>query len=172
MPRSHNLSPFAEDFFDRAPITYRIDTRIPVRPERAWAELTRENTLDWCSEINSIEFTSPEPHGIGTTRSAVLGHGRIKLSERYFIWEADTEASRYRNAFLVTDANIPGLRRFGEYTEVVADGDGSRLRWTFAVELATSSTIAHSVVGGVFRIPLGRVKSDTIKHFNTLPIQN
>ncbi|NNH70893.1 SRPBCC family protein [Nocardia uniformis] len=168
MPRSHQLSPFAEDFFDSAPIIYRIDTHIPVSPERAWTELTRNDTLDWCSEINSIEFTSPEPHGVETTRSAVLGHGLVKLSEKYFIWEAVPGSGRYRNAFLVTDANIPGLRRFGECTEVVADGAGSRLRWTFAVELATSSKIAHSVVGGVFRVPLGRVKSDTIKHFRNL----
>ena len=54
MARTHQLEPIDVDFFDSAPITYRIDVNLPVTPARAWAELTRQNTLDWCLSLIHI----------------------------------------------------------------------------------------------------------------------
>jgi hypothetical protein len=168
MARRFAMSEFGQEFFDSAPIIYRIDTLIPVSPQRAWAELTNDNTLDWCRAINSVDFTSSKPHGVGTTRTAVLGHGRIRLHERYFLWEDHPEQGHYRNAFQVIEANLPGLRRFGELTEVRPSGAGTHLCWTFAVELATSSKVVHSVLATAFRVPLAMVKADTIEYFGNL----
>ena len=91
MVRRFEMSEFGQEFFDSAPIIYRIDTLIPVSPQRVWAELTNDNTLDWCRAINSVDFISSKPHGVGTTRTAVLGHSRIRLHERYFLWEDHPE---------------------------------------------------------------------------------
>ncbi|MFT4127816.1 MAG: SRPBCC family protein, partial [Gordonia sp. (in: high G+C Gram-positive bacteria)] len=135
MSRSYPLKPFGPAFFDVAPISYRIDVNIPVSPARAWAELTRQNTLDWCRAIKSIQFTSAAPYGEGTTREAVLAPGFATLSEYFFDWVEDAEAGSYHNAFRVESVTIPGLSRFGEYTEVTPSDIGSRLVWVFALEL-------------------------------------
>ncbi|MDL9938436.1 SRPBCC family protein [Gordonia sp. ABSL1-1] len=139
MARSYALESFELDFFDRAPISYRIDVRIPVSPARAWAELTRQHTLDWCKAITSIEFTAPAPYGVGTTRTAKLARGLATLHEEFFSWTADPDTGRYHNAFRVRDASVPGIRRFGELTEISPAEVGSRLVWAFALELPSSA---------------------------------
>ncbi|KQR99958.1 hypothetical protein ASG12_04170 [Williamsia sp. Leaf354] len=164
----HQLQPIDDvSFFHRAPVAYRFTVDLPVTPDVAWAELTRQNTLDWCRMIKKVTFTSPEPHGVGTTRTAELAPGLVKINERFFVWEADAEAGTYRNAFTVVSANVPGLRRFGELTEVVPSGLGSRLTWAFAIEPAgpLAKLPGLSVVS---KPALGTFRTDTVKHFAKL----
>ncbi|WHU45524.1 SRPBCC family protein [Gordonia sp. L191] len=171
MARTYDLEPFDLDFFDTAPISYRIDINIPVSPQRAWAELTRQNTLDWCKAIKSIEFTSAAPYGLGTTRQASLAPGYVTLSEVFFDWTEDAENSSYHNAFRVAKVNVPGMRRFGEYTEVTPAAVGSRLVWAFALELGPSSR-ALNAFSNPASVPVFKsIESDTLRHFAHLTPQ-
>ncbi|GAC70443.1 SRPBCC family protein [Gordonia soli] len=165
MARTYPLETIDIDFFDTAQITYRIDARIPVSPARAWAELTRQNTLDWCRAITSIEFTSPAPYGVGTTRTAKLAKGLTTLHEHFFLWEEDADAERYRNAFGVLDASVPGTKRFGEYTEIQPADVGSRLIWTFALELPSKAKAVTAFSGPTASTVFKTVEADTLAHF-------
>lgn len=170
MARTHQLEPIDVDFFDSAPITYRIDVNLPVTPARAWAELTRQNTLDWCRAIKSIEFTSPAPYGVGTTRRAALpGAG---LSEHFFVWDEDAATGNYRNAFYAASASTPGLRRFGELTEVTPADVGCRLIWLFGIELATSAKVVSAFSGPTASKVFKTVETDTLRHFAQLSPQS
>ncbi|WP_203338683.1 SRPBCC family protein [Nocardioides limicola] len=165
--RTFDLAPIDLGFFTDAPISYRMDVHLPVAPAVAWGELTRQNTLDWCRVIRKIEFTSPAPYGVGTTRQAALGPGFVSLSEVFFDWNEDAEAGRYRNAFQVERSTVPGMKRFGELTEVQPAEVGCRLIWTFALELPSNAApvtaFSAPTAAKVFRT----VENDTIRHFAT-----
>ncbi|WFN93759.1 SRPBCC family protein [Gordonia sihwensis] len=163
---AYDLQPFDESYFDTAPMKYTIDVHIPVAPETAWAEFTRQNTLDWCRALNSVTYTSPAPYGVGTTRSVALAPGVVKMDEYFFLWDEDSETSTYKHGFHGVRANIPGLRKFGEYTEVSPTEHGSRLVWKFAMELGSTGLppfLSGPIANGAF----GTVKTDTVKHFAT-----
>ncbi|TYQ10801.1 UNVERIFIED_ORG: polyketide cyclase/dehydrase/lipid transport protein [Gordonia westfalica J30] len=169
MGRSYSLETFDLDFFDDAPVRHVIDVRLPVTPQRAWAEFTRQNTLDWCRAIKKIEFTSPPPYGAGATRKAVLGPGYVTLEEDFFDWDEEPEAGRYHNAFRVKSANVPGIRRFGEATQIDPADVGCRLRWTFALELPTKSKAVTAFSGPASSTVYKSIEADTLKHFAHLP---
>lgn len=165
---TYPLEPFDLDFFETAPVTHRFSVNLPVTPERAWAELTRQNTLDWCRIIKAINFTSPPPYGVGTTRSAQLAPAYARLSERFFCWDEDAAAGRYRNAFYVEQANVPGLRRFGELSEIEPATMGCQFTWSFAIEMrgimGRTSKFALPITNKTF----ATVETDTVKHFSQL----
>lgn len=164
---AYDLESFDEPFFDTAPMKYTIDVTLPVAPEAAWAEFTRQNTLDWCRALSSVTYTSPEPHHVGTTRSIALAPGLVKMDEVFFVWDEDAATSTFRHAFHGVRANIPGLKKFGEYTEVSPAEHGTRLVWKFAMELAGAGLppfLSGPIANGAF----GMVRTDTIKHFATM----
>ncbi|AZG45020.1 SRPBCC family protein [Gordonia insulae] len=163
MARSYSLEAIDVDFFESAPVTYRIDVNLPVTPQRAWAEFTRQNTLNWCRAIKSIEFTSPPPYGVGTTRKASLG--LAGLSEHFFVWDEDATTGNYRNAFHAVTATTPGLKRFGELTEIRPADVGCRLIWLFALELATSAKAVTAFSGPTAATVFKTVETDTVRHF-------
>ncbi|MGV9710641.1 SRPBCC family protein [Gordonia sp. NPDC003424] len=171
MPRTYQLDPVTDvSFFDDAPITYRIDVQLPVTPARAWSEFTRQNTLDWCRAIKSIEFTSPAPYGVNTSRQASLGVA--KVSEHFFVWDEDASTGNYRNAFYAESITVPGVKKFGELTEIQPAEVGCRLIWLFALELATSAK-AVSVFSGTTAAPVFKtVETDTLRHFANLTPQS
>jgi hypothetical protein len=161
------MEPFGLDFFETAPITHRFSVHLPVSAEHAWAEMTRQNTLDWCRIIKSTTFTSPPPYGVGATRTALLAPGYARLEEKFFCWDA-APGGTYRNAFYVEQSNVPGLRRFGELSEVESFGGGCRFTWSFAMELggimARTAKFALPITAKSF----GTLETDTVKHFSTL----
>ncbi len=158
------LESFDEDFFAVAPLGYTIDVNVPASPKQVWAEFTRQNTLDWCRVLHSVTYTSPEPHHVGTTRSIALAPGAVKMNEVFFIWDEDDAAQTYRHAFHGVEANIPGLKRFGELTEVTPAEHGARIVWKFAIETAGPHLppfLARRVASAAF----SSVRNDTLKHF-------
>lgn len=164
---AYDLASFDESYFDTAPMSYTIDVNIPVAPETAWAEFTRQNALDWCRALKSVTYTSPTPYKAGTTRSVALAPGFVKMDELFFLWEENFEASTYRHAFHGVRSSVPGLAKFGEYTEVSPTANGSRLVWKFAMELSgvrLPAFLSGPISSGAF----GTIKSDTIKHFASL----
>lgn len=169
MARTYVLKSFDIDFFDDAPVRHVIDVRLPVTPARAWAEFTRQGTLDWCRAIKSITFTSPPPYGAGATRRAVLGPGYVTLEEDFFHWTEDADNGKYHNAFRVKRANVPGMRRFGEATQIDPAEVGCRLRWTFALELPTTSKAVAAFSGPASATVYKTIEADTLKYFAHLP---
>lgn len=113
---------------------FRFEHRveIPVRPERVWAALAADDALtSWASGITGADWTSPRPHGVGTTRTVTVGHGAAALTEEFYRWDANS-----RMTFRVTAANRPGITRFAEDLTLTQTATGTRLTWVFAVDAA------------------------------------
>ncbi|MGL4305001.1 MAG: SRPBCC family protein [Mycobacteriaceae bacterium] len=160
---SFALEPCDEKFFQTAPIIHSFAIDLPVPTEVAWAELTGPQALSWCTGVKKVEFTSPKPYAVGTTRTVSLSIGVVS-HEKYFRWEEGR-----RNTFYMETSSAPGLRRFGEDTLVEPIAGGSRLTWSFAIELK-GPTFAHSLVSPVIKPVLKAMINDTKKHFNKLSV--
>jgi carbon monoxide dehydrogenase subunit G len=104
-----------------------IDLTAP--PRRVWKALCADDALvSWSPMITRVEWTSPRPFGVDTTRVVTLG-GVVRLAERFYRWNVNE-----RMTFTVDAASIPGLRRFGEDIALEKTTGGTRLTWTFALE--------------------------------------
>jgi uncharacterized protein YndB with AHSA1/START domain len=130
MTRWYPLEPLGESFFETAPYIYRLPVELEVPPERVWESLTSDRALaDWGLGLHRLEWTSPRPFGVGTTREVVLPGRAIAVRERFFRWDEG-----HRKTFYVTEADRPLLKRFGEDYLVEPTATGSRFTWTVAME--------------------------------------
>jgi carbon monoxide dehydrogenase subunit G len=126
----HPLEPIDESFFETAAHRYEFPIDLDVPPERVWESIqSDESVAAWGLGVKSLQWTSPRPFGVGTTREVVLPLGVMRVRERFTVWD---EGKRY--TFEVYESNRNLYRRFGENYVVEARPGGSRLTWTIAVE--------------------------------------
>ncbi|MBF6302361.1 SRPBCC family protein [Nocardia amamiensis] len=129
MAQRYALAESDDAFLATAARRYEHTVEMAAGPDAVWAALTGDDALvSWSTVITGIQWTSPRPFGVGATRTVTLGH-LIRLDERFYRWD-DGE----RMTFTVDAASIPGLRRFAEDIALAPHGEGTRLRWTFALE--------------------------------------
>jgi len=151
MPR---LGSFDESFFDTAPHRWARSWDVPAPADDFWADFV-DRPLHWCRALR-IEWTSERPFGVGATRTVTVLH-TLRGVEQFFLWEEGR-----RQAFHFTRANLPGLRRFGEYYDIEPTGAGScRFTWKLAAEPTTAGKAAvpalHLLVANLY--------GDTTRHF-------
>ena len=150
--------PVDETFFDRAP--FRVaDTFDIARPaSEVWADLTADNPLDWCRILQRIDWTSPRPFGVGTTRTARALGGANVLNEVFFRWEEGR-----RMSFHAVEASAPLFRRFAEDYLVEPASEGScRFTWVIAGEPRAPSRLADPVNRRLLRT----LFRDTRRHYD------
>ncbi|MGE4425505.1 MAG: SRPBCC family protein [Solirubrobacteraceae bacterium] len=155
-----NLAPTDESFLRTASKRYEETFSIARPAADVWAELTRDNTLDWCRLMKKgATWTSPRPFGVGTTRRASVLGGLLKVDEQYFAWEEGR-----RKAFCGVKASMPLFKRLAEEYVVEPDGDGAcTFRWLVVVEPSLAGRPGGPVNSAVFR----SLFKDTAKHFGT-----
>lgn len=131
MPKTRfSLEPVDESFFSTAPFQLRETFRIARPAAEVWAQLTQEGTLHWCRLVSSVDWTSPRPFGVGTTRTVSALGGQNVMDERYFVWEEGR-----RKAFCGVKGNLPLFKRFAEDYVVEPTGASScAFTWTVAID--------------------------------------
>ncbi|WP_254801947.1 SRPBCC family protein [Kitasatospora sp. SUK 42] len=153
------LEHFDASFFETAPHRHSYPMDLPVSPEAVWRGLADDAPLSWCRGLSGGRYTSPPPHGVGTTRE-ITALRALHLREEFVRWE---EGSRH--SFCVTAASLPLFRRFGEDYLVEPTPTGTRFTWTFAFEpnplLARPATLTD-FPGTAF---LRTLIADTRRHF-------
>ena len=151
------LQPVDGQFFDSAPVVLRDAIPVPRPAASVWQDLTADGTLFWCRILDDVEWTSPRPFGVGTTRTvSSLKHTNV-IREEFFRWEEGR-----RKSFHVVEASAPLFNRFAEDYLVEPDGeDACTFTWTIAFEPKTLTRPA----GGVNRRILSTLFTDTRKHY-------
>lgn len=82
----------------------------------------------WAGAIKNVEWTSPKPFGVGTTRTVTMVGG-MEGYEEFIAWERGKHM-----AFKFTKSNKNTARAFGEEYVVTDLGDGRcQLQWTMAM---------------------------------------
>jgi hypothetical protein len=118
------------DFFNEAPILIKSEVNLPCSAAAlfrcfedadAWAE--------WVSVIDKVEWTSPKPFNVGTTRTVYMPGGMV-AHEEFIAWDEPRHI-----AFRFNQFNQKFLSAFAENYEVADLGnDRCRLVWTVGIE--------------------------------------
>ena len=150
------LEPIDATAFDTAPVRFRDAMRIARPASEVWRELVADGSLDWCRALGGARWTSPQPYGVGTTRTMRVA-GLLVIAEQYFRWEDGR-----RKSFAVTAANLPLFESFGEdYLVEELGPETCRFTWTMAGKSTALAAPGAPLLGGLVR----SMFADTRKHF-------
>ena len=165
MTRWHPLEPADADFFTSAPEIHRFPIRLSVPPARVWESLQSDESLAaWGASVKSVTWTTQRPFDVGATREVVLPLGVATVHEKFFRWD---EGQGY--SFNVYECNRPLFRRFAENYVVEADGSGSLLTWTVAIEPAQKLAPILRFGAPINRLAFGQVARSAKKYFAENP---
>jgi hypothetical protein len=147
-------------FFDSAPIRIESSVELPCTPDRlfrcfedaaAWS--------DWVNVIEKVEWTSPRPFRVGTTRSVEMPGGMV-AHEEFLAWEVPRHM-----AFRFNQFSQKFLKAFGEDYRVTDLGNGRcRLVWTVGLDPAGPPALVGLALKPMLTLSLRRIMKDLKKY--------
>lgn len=140
MSQKHTCEPVDLAFFDSAPYRFSNNIDIGVTPEQLFEVLRDPDAWsEWLSSITKVIWTSPEPFGIGTTRTVEMGK-TMAGDETFVAWEENR-----RMAFRFDSASTKSFAAFAEDYVITPIPGGCRMTWTVAIKPAGGARIALAV---------------------------
>ena len=135
------------DYLESAPVKIINSVDISATPEQIFAVFEDENSWpQWFTGIIGVEWTSPKPFGVGTTRTVNLG--AIKVYEHFIHWE-----DNQRFAFYFTKTSLPFAKALLEdYRLEPLDSNTTRFTHTVAYQPA----FPLSLLGPIGKAALNR----------------
>ena len=145
------------DYFDTAPVRFTASETIAATPEQVFAVfLDAEAWTKWVFAITKVEWTSPFPLEVGSTRTVHM-RGGLAAYEEFIAWEPGV-----RMAFRFNEMSKAAAAAFGEDYQVTDLGDGrSRVDWVMAMTPAGASR--HTM--GVMKPGMGWFIRRTLANF-------
>ena len=107
MTRWYPLESADADFFQSAPHVFTYQKRFAASPAQVWEQLTSDASIAaWGPATKEVNWTSPRPFGVGTTRE-VVALGGATMRERFFRWEEGSGHSfaAYESTFRCSSAS-------------------------------------------------------------------
>lgn len=155
MTRWHALQSADADFFDSAPHVFTYQKRFAAPPAKVWEQLTSDQSISaWGPATKEVNWTSPRPFGIGTTRE-VVALGGATMRERFFRWDEGG-----RHSFAAYESTLPLFTRFAEDYIVEPDGNNTLFTWTLAIEPKSALALPVKLLAPVIKAAFGRVPGD------------
>jgi carbon monoxide dehydrogenase subunit G len=157
MATMHPCRPVDLGFLDTAPSTFRNTVSIALTPEELFGVLARADTWSrWAKVITDVEYTSPEPHGVGTTRVVTM-RGGIVGDEEFLAWEPGA-----RMAFRFNSSTTKTLKAFLEVYTIEPTATGCDLTWALAMEAGGASKllapVTDPITNAMFKRFLGNLQ--------------
>ena len=156
----HECEKVGVDFFASAPIRIVSEVTLSCSPESlfrcfedadAWSE--------WVGVIRKVEWTSPSPFQVGTTRNVEMPGGMIAYEE-FLVWDKPRHM-----AFRFNQFNQKFIRAFGEDYKVTDMGnDTCRLRWTVAMDPGSPVALIAPVIKPFLTVNLRKIMKDLKKY--------
>jgi carbon monoxide dehydrogenase subunit G len=127
--KSYHCDPVGDEFVDDAPVRYVNSVRIEASPASIWAALEDAAAWPrWATVIKNVEWTSPPPFGVGTTRTVTM-IGKMLGYEEFIAWEPHR-----RMSFRFNEASMDGVRAFAErYTLDPVSAQTTQVTWVMAM---------------------------------------
>jgi uncharacterized protein YndB with AHSA1/START domain len=137
-------------FFESAPSSFSAVVEIAATPDRVFDAFEDAHAWTvWAPPIRGVEWTSPQPFGVGTTRTVTMA-GNMVGEEEFIAWERGK-----RMAFYFTRCSTNTIRAFAEDYVVTDLGNGrTRVRWTMAMEPAGISRLTMPAFAPLMRLGL------------------
>jgi hypothetical protein len=142
--------PVDASFFETAPMRFQHEADLDATPAKVFAIFDDENSWPkWFHAIHKVEWTSPRPHGVGSTRTVTLA--AATLFEHFFVWEPDRRCS-----FYLTGTSMPLAHALAEdyLLEETAPG---RTHFTYRVGIeprlpvAAGGPLSHLYFDSMFK---------------------
>ena len=115
---------FDVGFFDRAPEKFVYERVLDTTPEALFEVFEDPDSWPvWGTGIAKVDWTSPKPFQVGTTRTVWIGEQAVE--EVFFAWEDNK-----RMAFRFDKTTLP-LKACVEDYQLVNTPGGCRLDWRF-----------------------------------------
>jgi len=115
-------------FLGRAPVVHVAEAAVSAPRAAVFTALVDARSWrQWFPNVREATYTSPPPHGVGTIREANVGGTR--WVEEMIAWDVPV-----RWAWTVTRASVPFATAQVESFEFADAADGTRVRWTLALE--------------------------------------
>ncbi|MGK3992446.1 SRPBCC family protein [Sorangium sp. So ce1024] len=117
------------DFTRHAPFRIEVASLLQAPPDRVFNVFAKpEGMRDWIVGFVGCTWTSPEPHGVGSTRELELN--AITFREHFIGWEPGR-----RFCFAIDATTLPLMRRMVEDIQLEPSGaNATLLRWTVHYE--------------------------------------
>ena len=157
------------DFVDHAPYRFVSEVDLAITPEQLFEVLADATSWPhWASVITNVTWTSPEPRGVGTTRTVEM-RGGIIGDEEFLAWEPFT-----RMAFRFNESSTGTVAAFAEDYRVVPTAGGCHLTWIMAmrpngVAGRLGLFTGRPVMGRLFQHFLHNLRRYTDERFDALP---
>lgn len=117
------------EFFETAAHLFKAQEIIAATPEQIFEIFEDAHSWTvWAAPIQKVEWTSPTPFDVGTTRTVSMSGGLVG-EEVFIAWERGK-----RMAFCFTAMSQDSISSFAEDYQVTDLGDGTcRVEWTMAM---------------------------------------
>ncbi|WP_029107455.1 SRPBCC family protein [Mycobacterium sp. URHD0025] len=151
MARTYQCERVELDFIDNAPFRFVSTVELDITPEQLFEVLSDETSWPhWATVITNVEWTSPEPRGVGTTRTVTM-RGHIVGDEEFLAWEPFSHM-----AFRFNTSTSNAISAFAEDYRVVETAEGSHLTWVMAMKPSglagrLGMTVAQPVMAWLFQ---------------------
>ncbi len=147
MAKLRQLRVVDPSFLETAPVRDHLIQTIPASAEATFRCLEDGDAWgQWLEAIQSVEWTSPRPYGIGTTRTVSVKPGGA-IEEDFFAWEDGR-----RMAFYFVRTGLPFFAAFAEdYVLTPQGNDRCELRWSWAFEGAGFFRATQGLVNAGFK---------------------
>jgi len=123
-------TPVGVEFLQQTPNVFVATETVRATPEQIFEVFEDAHAWTvWAMPIQKVEWTSPKPYGVGTTRSVHMMGGLVG-HEVFVEWERGA-----RMAFTFVGASKDATEKFLEDYRVTDLGDGTcRVEWHMAME--------------------------------------
>lgn len=129
MAKSYPCERVGLHFIDTAPYRFVSTVDLRISPQELFEVLSdAESWPVWATVITKVTWTSPEPYGVGTTRTVHM-RGGIVGDEEFLTWEPHT-----RMSFRFNEASTRSISAFAEDYRVVPTEDGCNLTWIMSMK--------------------------------------
>ncbi|CDO11230.1 SRPBCC family protein [Mycolicibacterium cosmeticum] len=153
------------DFISEAPFRFVSTVDLAITPEQVFEVLADADSWpQWASVITKVTWTSPQPYGVGTTRTVHM-RGHIVGDEEFLSWEPHSHM-----AFRFNQASTNSIAAFAEDYWVVPTGDGCNLTWVMAMKpngiaARLGMTVGRPVMAWMFQRFLHNLRRYTDRRF-------
>lgn len=164
MSATHPCERVDSSYLATAPIRLSNSVDLEVTPEQLFEVLAEaESWPQWATVITKVTWTSPEPHGVGTTRVVDM-RGGIVGHEEFLAWEPGEHM-----AFRFNGSSTGSLSAFIEDYRIEPTQGGCQLTWTLGIRLAGPARFtafaAKPFMNMAFRRFLSNLRRYTDKRF-------
>lgn len=125
----YDFSEFGVSFYETAPFRIVVTTEINAPPAAVFDALKDTSQWPvWMPALQHVEWTSPTPIHVGSTRRILTRHGR-QIEDQCLRWIPERRAS-----FRIVRASMSRLLRAGTDFELEPTENGCQVTWTIAMQ--------------------------------------